>query len=75
MVALATYLEKHDKTNTNKLQCIQFYVRWKQGNTGLPNDPVDCCNSVGEGVTMSIGGVCTCEVGETVHVKINILTL
>ena len=57
------------KTNINKLQYIQFYVGWKQGKTGLPIDRVDCCNSVGEGVAMTIGWVCTCEVGDTVDVK------
>ena len=35
-------------------------------NTDLPIDPVGCCISVGESVVVTIGRVCTCEVGESV---------
>ena len=41
----------------------------KGGQTGLPTDPVDCCNSVGDSGAMTIGWVCTCEEGDTVDVK------
>ena len=35
----------------------------------LPIDPDDCCNSVGEGVAVTIGWVCKYEVGESVDIK------
>ena len=37
---------------------------------GLPIDPENCWTSVvGEGVAMTSGWVCTCEVGATVDVE------
>ena len=51
-------------------------VRWKQGKTGIPNDPEDCSNSVSDGVAMISGWVCTCKVGDTVDVEnIHVLIL
>ena len=40
--------------------------KYTNKNSGLPINPVDCCNSVGEGVAVTIGWVCTREVGESV---------
>ena len=40
-----------------------------QNRLSLPTDPVDCCNSVGESVVLTIESVCTCEITDTVDVE------